>query len=57
VKEKGLTLIPYRLYFSDRNLVKLEVVLGQGKKSFDKRETIKEKDTKRDMERMGKVRL
>ncbi len=57
VKEKGLTLIPYRVYFSDRNLVKVEIVLGQGKKSFDKRETIKEKDTKRDLERLSKIRI
>lgn len=57
VKEKGLTLIPYRVYFSERNMVKVEVVLGQGKKSFDKRETIKEKDTKRDLERLTKIRL
>lgn len=55
VKEKGLTIIPYRVYFSERNMVKVEVVLGQGKKSFDKRETIKAKDTKRDLERMSKV--
>ncbi len=57
VKEKGLTLIPYRVYFSERNLVKVEIVLGQGKKSFDKRETIKEKDTKRDLERLTKLRI
>lgn len=57
VKEKGLTLIPYRVYFSERNLVKIEIALGQGKKSFDKRETIKEKDTKRDLERMSKIRI
>lgn len=57
VKEKGLTLIPYRVYFSDRNMVKIEIALGQGKKSFDKRETIKEKDTKRDLERISKIRI
>lgn len=57
VKEKGLTLVPYRIYFSERNMVKLEIALAQGKKSFDKRETIKAKDTKRDLERMTKVRL
>lgn len=57
VKEKGLTLVPYRIYFSERNMVKLEIALAQGKKSFDKRETIKAKDTKRDLERMSKVRL
>ena len=57
VKEKGLTLIPYKIYFSEGNIIKLEIALAQGKKSFDKRETIKAKDTKRDLERMTKVRL
>lgn len=54
VKEKGLTIVPYRIYFNERNFVKLEIALGQGKKSFDKRETIKEKDTKRDIDRAMK---
>lgn len=57
VKEKGFTIVPYRVYFSERNLVKVEVALGQGKKSYDKRESIKEKDTKRDLDRMKKMRL
>lgn len=57
VKEKGLTIVPYRLYFSDRNLVKLEIALAQGKRSYDKRDTIREKDLRRDMERMKKIRL
>lgn len=57
VKEKGLTIVPYRIYFSDRNMVKLEIALGQGKKAFDKRESIKEKDTKREVERLNKIRL
>ncbi|MBI5916496.1 MAG: SsrA-binding protein SmpB [Bacteroidetes bacterium] len=57
VKEKGLTIVPYKIYFSDRNLVKLEIALGQGKKSFDKRESIKEKDTKRDIDRVMKSKL
>jgi SsrA-binding protein len=56
VKEKGLTIVPYRIYLSERNMVKLEVVLAQGKKSYDKRESIKEKDTRRDLERMEKFR-
>lgn len=54
VMEKGFTIVPYRLYFTDRGFVKLEIALAQGKKSFDKRETIKEKDTKRDLERFRK---
>lgn len=54
VEEKGLTLVPYRLYFSDRGFVKLEIWLAQGKKSFDKRHTIKDKDMKRDLDRRMK---
>ena len=54
VKEKGLSIVPYKIYFSDRNFVKIEIALAQGKKSFDKRETIKEKDSKRDIDRMMK---
>jgi len=42
VKEKGLTIVPYKIYFSDRGLVKIRVILGQGKKSYDKRDSIKE---------------
>jgi SsrA-binding protein len=57
VKEKGLTIVPYRIYFSERNIVKVEVALAQGKKSYDKRESIKAKDTKRDLDRMRKVKL
>jgi len=54
VKEKGFTIVPYRLYLSERGFAKLEVALAQGKKSFDKRESIKEKDNKREMDRMKK---
>ena len=51
VKEKGFTIVPYRLYFNDRGIVKVEVVLAQGKKSYDKRDSIKQKDLKRDLDR------
>lgn len=54
VREKGFSIIPYRVYFTDRNFVKVEIALGQGKKSYDKRESIKAKDTKRDLDRMRK---
>lgn len=57
VKERGLTIVPYRLYLSERGLAKLEIVLAQGKKTHDKRESIKEKDNKRDMDRLKKVRI
>ncbi len=56
VKEKGYSLIPYRIFFSDRGLVKCEIVLAQGKKSFDKRDSIKRRDVERDMDRAKRVR-
>lgn len=51
VKEKGFTIVPYRLFISDRGFAKLEIALAKGKKDFDKRHTLKEKDAKRDMAR------
>ncbi len=57
VTEKGYTIVPYRIYFSERNMVKMEIALAQGKKSYDKRNSIKEKDAKRDLDRMKKIRL
>ena len=51
IKEKGLTIIPTRLFISDRGFAKLDIALGKGKKSFDKRESIKQKDTKRELEK------
>jgi SsrA-binding protein len=56
ITEKGNTLIPYRVYLSERGIIKLEIVLASGKKAFDKRESIKEKDEKRSMERDFKLR-
>jgi SsrA-binding protein len=50
-KEKGYTIIPLRLFFNEKNLVKLEIGLGKGKKLHDKRESIKERDTTREMKR------
>ena len=57
IKERGFTIVPYRLYFNDRNFVKVEIALAQGKKAFDKRQSIKEKDAKRDLARIKKVKL
>ena len=54
VKERGFTIVPYRLYLSDRGFAKIEIALAQGKKSYDKRESIKRKDQKREMDRMRK---
>lgn len=51
LSQKGLTLIPLKLIFSDFGFIKLEIGLAKGRKNYDKRESIKEKDIKRDIER------
>jgi len=53
--EKGLTIIPISVYNRDRNL-KLEIAIARGKKKEDKRETIKKRDTERDIRRTLKTR-
>lgn len=52
-KEKGLTIIPTRIFINDKGLAKLEIALAKGKKVYDKRENIKQRDLKRDMARMN----
>lgn len=49
--DKGYTIMPLKLFFSPRNLAKMEIGLAKGKKNYDKRESIKEKDMQRDMKR------
>lgn len=56
VREKGLTIVPYKVYLTDRGFIKVEISLAQGKKAFDKRNTIKDKDLKRDLDRLKKLR-
>ncbi len=51
-KESGFTIVPLRLFISDRGYAKLVIGLGRGKKEYDKRQSIKERDDKRDMARM-----
>jgi SsrA-binding protein len=51
LKEKGHTIIPLRLFFNEKNLVKVEIGLGKGKKLHDKRESIKQRDTDREIKR------
>ena len=53
-REKGVAVVPVRLFLSDRGFAKLEIALARGKKSFDKRETIKQKDSKRELDRVMK---
>ncbi|MEQ8907529.1 SsrA-binding protein SmpB [Ekhidna sp.] len=52
MEEKGLTIVPLRIYINSRGLAKLEVALAKGKKIYDKRDSIKKKDQKRELERM-----
>jgi SsrA-binding protein len=52
VEEKGLTLIPLRIFINDRGYAKMEIGLGRGKKFHDKRNSIKEKDIKRELSRI-----
>jgi SsrA-binding protein len=52
VEEKGLTLIPTRLFINERGYAKLEIALAKGKKVHDKRDSIKERDIKRELSRV-----
>lgn len=54
VQNQGLTIIPLRLYTNEKGLAKLEIALCRGKKNYDKRETIKDRDSKRDLDRIKK---
>ncbi|HXB28436.1 MAG TPA: SsrA-binding protein SmpB [Puia sp.] len=51
LKDKGYTIIPLRIFLSDKGLIKMEIGLGRGKKLYDKRETIKNRDTQREINR------
>ena len=53
-QNKGLTIFPLRLYTTDKGLAKLEIALCKGKKNYDKRESLKEQDSKRDIDRIKK---
>lgn len=55
VKEKGSTIIPYKIFINERGFAKVVVALARGKKSFDKRETIKEREDKRTLDRINKA--
>jgi len=54
IQNKGLTIIPLRLFTNEKGLAKLDIALCRGKKNFDKRESLKEQDTKRDLDRIKK---
>jgi len=56
IKEKGLTLVPTKIYFNKRGLVKVEIALGKGKKHYDKREDVKKRHIDLALKRTLKVR-
>jgi SsrA-binding protein len=56
VKEKGNAVVPIRLFINESGKAKLEIALARGKKIYDKRESIKENDQKRDMDRITNSR-
>ncbi|MGN6437940.1 MAG: SsrA-binding protein SmpB [Agriterribacter sp.] len=51
IKEKGFTIVPLAIFFNSKGLAKIEIGLGKGKKLHDKRETIKARDTQREIKR------
>ncbi len=55
-RESGLTIVSLRIFISDSGYAKIEIGLARGKKEYDKRETIKRKDTQRQMDRLHKIK-
>jgi SsrA-binding protein len=55
IKTKGFALVPYKLFMTDKGWAKLEISLAQGKKLYDKREDLKDKDAKREIDRVAKM--
>jgi len=51
LEQRGFTLVPLRIYFNDRGLAKIELALARGKRQYDKRKAITERDQKRDVDR------
>ncbi|MEO1416397.1 MAG: SsrA-binding protein SmpB [Bacteroidota bacterium] len=55
LEQQGNTIVPFKIYFNDRNFIKMEIALAKGKKLFDKRDSLKEKDTKREINRQMRM--
>lgn len=54
VKNTGLTIVPLKLFINDKGFAKLQIALAKGKKLFDKRDTIKDRENKRNLDRIKK---
>lgn len=55
VQNTGLTIVPLRLFINEKGLAKMDIALAKGKKLYDKRETIKDRDNKRNLDRIMKI--
>jgi len=53
-KETGFTIVPTKLFINEKGLAKLDIAVAKGKKAYDKRETLKEREDKREMDRQFK---
>jgi|TARA_B100001142_G_scaffold54222_1_gene52504 SsrA-binding protein len=56
IQQKGSSIIPYKLFINEKGLAKVEIYTATGKKMYDKRSSIKERDNKRDLEKINKQR-
>lgn len=57
VEQKGVAIVPYKIYSTERGFFKVAIALAQGKKSYDKRNSIKERENKRELNRLNKMQL
>ncbi len=57
VTEKGFTLIPLKIYFNKRGIAKVSLALAKGKKTYDKRETLKKRDIQKEIEKDSKLKF
>jgi len=55
VQNTGLTIVPLKLFINERGYAKMDIALARGKKLYDKRETLKDRDNKRDLDRIKKI--
>jgi SsrA-binding protein len=55
VQQKGLAIVPLRLFINEKGFAKLDIALAKGKKLFDKRDVIKDRDNKRNLDRIKKI--
>jgi SsrA-binding protein len=55
VQNTGLTIVPLKLFINEKGYAKMDIALAKGKKLYDKRETLKDRDNKRDLDRIKKI--